>query len=443
MSDSTTKGPARGGRPPARAPIPGGREGAQIRAKGYGTHEFRNGHHWVKVSLPNKTRPRYRLCLEICTCAEMSDAMIAERCQAVSERVRREVAATLATNAKEQRERRLTVQKFGELWTSGKLFEQHGELNGLRSKATADDDRYRLGRYVYPVIGPKLVAAVTEEDIERVMREAPRRARVRKNKRALRPASKFQLYQLLRRFFDLAIMPGRLRSASPVQRQIRPRKGGSKLFGYLYPSELLTVLKCSQVPIERRMLYALAVYTGLRKGSLYALTWAGVDFEHRTLASLKSKTGLPQLFEIPQSLAELLAAWFEHLGRPGPKSPVVPEPIERQEREAEILREDLMTAGIARHEPDPEAENVQALRFHDLRATFVTWAMREGRGDGWISDRTGHLTPEMRARYARAARTLADLQYEPFPDVSGAIPELLEARDNVRSLAAARARKAP
>jgi hypothetical protein len=37
----------------------------------------------------------------------------------------------------------------------------------------------------------------------------------------------------------------------------------------------------------------------------------------------------------------------------------------------------------------------------------VTWAMRQGRGDGWISDRTGHLTPEMRGRYARAARVLA------------------------------------
>ena len=85
-----------------------------------------------------------------------------------------------------------------------------------------------------------------------------------------------------------------------------------------------------------------------------------------------------------------------------------------------------------------EADNVERLRFHDLRATFVTWAMRQGRGDGWISDRTGHLTPEMRARYARAARTLADLKYQPFPDVSRAIPELLEARDNVVSLATSR-----
>jgi integrase len=425
------------------------KERPAIRSKGTGTTEFRNGHHWVKVSLPDGTRPRYPLCGKAplvggkcAACDTMSDAMVEDRAQAISERKRGELTARLAKEEKLTREKRLSVEQFGTAWTSGKLLEKHGEVNGLREKASADDEKYRLKRYVYPVIGAMLVAAVTEDDIARVMREVQKRAKVRNGKRVLSAASKFQLYQLLRRLFDLAIVPGRLRSTSPVQPQIRPRKGGAKLFGYLYPSELLALLRCKEVPLERRVLYALAIYTGLRKGSLYALTWRGVDFEHRTLTSLHSKTGLPQLFEIPQSLAELLAAWFEHQERPKPDRPVVAEPNEREGREAEVLREDLVAAGITRHEPpEDKPENVQPLRFHDLRATFVTWAMREGRGDGWISDRTGHLTPEMRARYARAARTLADLQYEPFPDISGAIPELLEARDNVRSMAAARARK--
>jgi hypothetical protein len=44
-------------------------------------------------------------------------------------------------------------------------------------------------------------------------------------------------------------------------------------------------------------------------------------------------------------------------------------------------------------------------------------------------------------RYDRAARTLEELRYVPFPDISEAIPELLEPRDNVVSLAASRARR--
>jgi integrase len=68
--------------------------------------------------------------------------------------------------------------------------------------------------------------------------------------------------------------------------------------------------------------------------------------------------------------------------------------------------------------------NIEPLRFHDLRATFVTWAKRVGNTDGWIADRTGHLTQEMIDRYTRAARTLADLRMDPFPDLTEAIPEL-------------------
>jgi hypothetical protein len=35
-------------------------------------------------------------------------------------------------------------------------------------------------------------------------------------------------------------------------------------------------------------------------------------------------------------------------------------------------------------------------------------------------------------RYDRGARMLADLQYEPFPDISRALPELADLPENVR-----------
>lgn len=411
----------------------------KIRTKGTGTAEWRNGHWWVKVSLPDGTRPRYRLCAEVCTCTSMSDAMLAERCQAVSERERARVKAQVASTEKAQREKRLTVKQFGELWTSGELLTTHGEINGLREKASAKDDAYRLKRYVYPVLGDKPVADITETDIERIMREAESRARPLEGKRHLSAATRFQLYQCMRRLFDLAVRPGRLRETSPVPDYLRPLKGKPKLYGFIYPAEMLALLKCRTIPLGRRVLYALAVYTGLRKSSLLALTWAGIDFENGTLTSLKSKTGLPQLFEVPESLLEVLARWFEQCGRPARKVRVVQGVEVRAEREAQALRDDLKAAGVEREALVGEkAYNEQPLRFHDLRATFVTWAMREGKGDGWISDRTGHLTPEMRSRYARFARTLHDLRYDPFPSLIGAVPELWELPDNVRSILTAR-----
>jgi hypothetical protein len=74
---------------------------------------------------------------------------------------------------------------------------------------------------------------------------------------------------------------------------------------------------------------------------------------------------------------------------------------------------------------EEDAPNVEALRFHDLRSTFCTWARRLNKSNTWISERTGHEpTGDMINRYDRGAQTLADLEYSPFPDVSRAVPEL-------------------
>lgn len=77
----------------------------------------------------------------------------------------------------------------------------------------------------------------------------------------------------------------------------RPAKDAPKLFAYLFPAELLALLRCAHVPLGRRVLYALAVYTGLRKSSLLALCWSAVDWQNGMLLSRVSKTGIAQMFE--------------------------------------------------------------------------------------------------------------------------------------------------
>jgi integrase len=417
------------------------------RDKGAGTLEWRGRkvlHLWVRISLPDGTRPRRRLCPETCRgpecqCRAMSEAKRQELGAAASEREIARVRREMAAAAKADAEGRLTVQSFGERWTSGKLFETHGDVNKLKIKSTARDDRYRLAKYVYPVIGSIPVASVTEQDIERVLAAAGRKG---KGKTGGPWRGKLHLYQVLRRMFALAIRPGRLRETNPVQDWMRPSTGAPKLFGFLYPSECLALLRCPAIPVARRVLYALAVYTGLRKGSLYALKWSGIDFANGTITSLRSKTGLPQMFEADPSLVKLLALWHEHRGQPKGESAVVPEALVDvvEEREAETLRADLEAAGVTRSVLFGGDPAIQALRFHDLRATFVTWALRAGKGDGWISDRTGHLTTEMIRRYSRAARALEDLHFDPFPDVSRAVPELLGTGAKVVRLDSARGR---
>ena len=124
----------------------------------------------------------------------------------------------------------------------------------------------------------------------------------------------------------------------------------------------------------------------------------------------------------------ILQAWHEHLGKPGDEEPIVPPAAVDYEpkRLATALREDLKAVGVTRSILfEEDAPNVEALRFHDLRSTFCTWARRAGKSDAWIGERTGHeLTGSMISRYDRGAQTLADLEYAPFPDIRAAVPEL-------------------
>ena len=94
------------------------------------------------------------------------------------------------------------------------------------------------------------------------------------------------------------------------------------------------------------------------------------------------------------------------------------------------MRDDLRKAGIARPVLFERSPHIEPLRFHDLRATFVTWPRRAGKDSGWISDRKGQRTQEMMQRYDRGAHGLADLQLVPFLEISDAVPE----RRNVRPL---------
>jgi hypothetical protein len=57
------------------------------------------------------------------------------------------------------------------------------------------------------------------------------------------------------------------------------------------------------------------------------------------------------------------------------------------------------------------------LRAHDLRATFVTMSLAEGKSETWIRDRTGHKTASMIDRYRRAARQVQELELGSLVDL--------------------------
>jgi hypothetical protein len=186
-----------------------------------------------------------------------------------------------------------TVRQLGAQWTSGDMVRMYGNVNRLRVKAGAQIDAWCLKANAYevrtrgpsaPVFGDLPVADVTTDDVAKVMAAQP----------AGRSETRVKQYNRLHRLFDLAIVPLRLRpdNSNPVVKYLRPSPDADKLFCFLYPSEVLALLKGrvlarvpqedgtsadlfapATIPLARRVLYALAVYTGQRKGSLFALRW--------------------------------------------------------------------------------------------------------------------------------------------------------------------------
>ncbi|HMI85118.1 MAG TPA: tyrosine-type recombinase/integrase [Polyangiaceae bacterium] len=396
-------------------------------ANGAGTVEWRNGKPFVRLTLPDGRRPRIPIPPEYTTPERHQEcaAAMAELARAgklVFDPPKPRGKAALLGPTK-------TVRDVMKAWTKGELLSRYGSVNKLRTIASARIIEWTLEKHAMgvktrgpgkPAFGDLPVGDVTTKDISEVMAQHA----------AGRAQTKQHTYNRLHRLFDLAIFPLELRpeGSNPVSRYLRPTSDDEKTFCFLYPAEVLALLSpeaSNAIPVGRRVLYALAVFTGLRKGNLYGLRWRDIDFVNGTITVPRTKTGRGLFFDVNAGLLGVLRAWKRLSGDPVVEALVIRDVGCERGREAQTLRDDLAKVGVIRAdlhiEDDPERE---PLRFHDLRATFVTWAKRAERPDDWIRSRTGHVDDDMLERYARAAKVLADLRYEPFPDISGAIPEL-------------------
>ena len=61
--------------------------------------------------------------------------------------------------------------------------------------------------------------------------------------------------------------------------------------------------------------------------------------------------------------------------------------------------------------------------MHDLRATFVTLSLANGKTESLVADRTGHRSSVMLNTYRRASRTAAELGLGSLLPLVDAIPE--------------------
>ncbi len=314
-----------------------------------------------------------------------------------------------------------TVREFGEQWASGKLHARWPDH--VKLKRSADDDRERLRRYVFPIVGEVALKDFTLKHADAVMSALPP---------SLNPTTRRHCGQVLARLLKLAAYPARLIERSPLPPGFLPRVAQRKALAYLHPTEDAKLMACTSIELAHRLFYGVAVREGPRRSELANLTWGQLDLAVGSVRLDENKTDDPRAWALQPDVVRALARWRMRRGEPGSDALVFADdtgkPIATSERThaVQTFRDHLRVAGVTRLELFEKSAMRQPIRLHDLRATFVTLALANGRTETWVADRTGHRSSVMVNRYRRAARHAAEIGLGPLGALDQLAPELAE-----------------
>ncbi len=307
----------------------------------------------------------------------------------------------------------MTFKDFAEEWLRGDLHRRFPDH--VRLKKTSDDDRFRLKTHIYGrTLAEIPIASITIEHAEDVMRQIPP---------ARSAATRRHVAQLLHRVLNLAVYPAKLITHNPLPRGFLPRVGDNKAKLHLYPEEDAKLLGCKSVPIVHRLLYGVLAREGMRSSEATTLEWTDLDLKRGAVALDRNKTDDPRAWALRPDVAEALRRWKKIAPDHARIFVGVDGPLQG-DMLAETFRDHLGDAKVTRKELFQRTENRRPIRIHDLRATFVTLSLAQGKSETWVADRTGHRSSQMINRYRRAARTAAELGVKALRPLDSAIPEL-------------------
>ncbi len=210
------------------------------------------------------------------------------------------------------------------------------------------------------------------------------------------PHTRKTLLKMIRRIFEMALEEGALDRNPTAGIQVKVPEVEQKV---LTNSEVEIFLR--EAKLTRHRFYSawfLALKTGMRSGELMALTWTDIDLEGRIISVTKqwtSKTGFAptktrrsRVVPISEDLALFLKE--QRLKQPGEF--VLPRQPEFEcGTQAQVTREFCTAIGIT------------PVKFHDLRATFITNLLARGVSLAQVMAVVGHSQLKTTNGYLRKA----------------------------------------
>ena len=390
----------------------------------------KQGHYRARVTCVDGSRPW--IDLDPSPKSPQAERRARESAAHYAERFRERGVVAVPQRA-DSRPARLRGRNEGE--TVSDYFERWAKSREARV-GTVKDDRGRFANHIAPVIGHHPMVDVGRAEVEALVQSLDHKVQAGD----MQWKTAVNIWTIVTKLFKdstrskLASL--RVRAASPCSDVEGPDRGGEKAKVFLYPNEFLQLVECDDVPLRWRRLVVLAAYLGVRAGELEAIEWEDFDLPHGKVTvhrSIERKRGetkatkseTPRTFTVEQTLLPLLKAMHADAGGRGR---VVRMPRHRDL--AEKLRDWLRVAKVDRAELFTSDATRINLRWHDLRASHVTWSAVRGDSPALIMTRVGHEDWETLKKYLRQAEALV----EGFGDVFPELPECLLGPQSSRAI---------
>lgn len=381
------------------------------------------GHYRIRVTANDGSRPWFDL--DPGPKSPQAEARARETAAAYSEDVRRKGLGAATPRRARRGASSSTTSAAGETVTAyAARWLADREARGYTSVRT---DRARFTQWVAPMLGDKPIASAAVLDVERLVEDLD--ARVLRGELAWKTAQ--NAWGLVTKLFDDArrskVLGLRVRSDNPAAEVRGPDRGATKAKVFVYPSELARLGSCDDVPASWRRLFVVATYLYLRAAELRGLRWEDLDLEHRRAhvhrtvneageeGTTKGEAG--RLVPIEASLVPLLEAMRAEGGGDGHVFPEMP----REGYLASALRGYLERSGVTRTELFTTTRTRRQLRFHDLRATGITWRAVRGDDALKIMQAAGHTEFSTTMGYVRTAELVRGDFGDVFPEVPAAL----------------------
>ena len=272
-----------------------------------------------------------------------------------------------------------TVEERGERYLE--------DISRYLRKSSVSRIRSIFRNHIVPSLGEKLVSSIGRKDIERMRDEAM--------ERGLAPSSVQQLVVVLHGFFRHLVDRGVLDS-NPAAR-IKTGRVNNARIRYLTKDEAELLL--SALKEKSRVVYGMtltSLFSGLRQGEDFNLTWADIDFKEETIFVSDGKGGKSRTVPMHPRLVNFLPKLRDRLGG-GLVFPT--RDLTVRSRMSRVFLNTVNELGFNTGVTDPRRRVV----FHTLRHTYASWLVQAGVDLYVVRDLLGHSRIKMTERYSHLA----------------------------------------